>query len=97
MAIKYNPVIPSRMPINLANPFGFQEIWLLFPTESIFNILLHIFIQPYATLFYLSYIQQTTDDMYRNPCTYRILDANLVITWSRNPQSRLRSDLEKPK
>jgi hypothetical protein len=64
MAIKYNPVIPSRMPINLANPFGFQEIWLLFPTESIFNILLHIFIQPYATLFYLSYIQQTTDDMY---------------------------------
>ena len=27
---------------------------------------------------------------------WRISDANLVIMWSRNLQSRLRSDLEKP-
>jgi hypothetical protein len=26
----------------------------------------------------------------------RLFDANLVITWSRNPQSRLRSDPGKP-
>ena len=28
---------------------------------------------------------------------YKLYDANLVITWSRNPQSRLRSDPGKPK
>jgi hypothetical protein len=83
MAIKYNPVIPSRMPINLANPFGFQEIWLLFPTESIFNILLHIFIQPYATLFYLSYIQQTTDDMYYGLGILVHIEFLMQTSWSR--------------
>jgi hypothetical protein len=49
----------------LANPFDCQQIWLLISSyRAIFNILLHIFIQSYTALFYLSYVQQTTDDMY---------------------------------
>jgi hypothetical protein len=65
MATKYNLVIPSQMPIILANPFDCQQIWLLISFyRAIFNILFHVFIQPYITLFYLSYVQQTIDDMY---------------------------------
>jgi hypothetical protein len=65
MATKNNPVIPSHMPIILANSFDCQQIRLFISSyRAIFNILLHIFIQPYTALFYLSYVQQTTDDMY---------------------------------
>jgi hypothetical protein len=65
MATKYNLVIPSWMTIILENPFDCQQIRLLISSyRAIFNILFHIFIHPYTTLFYLSYVQQITDDMY---------------------------------
>jgi pyruvate-formate lyase-activating enzyme len=65
MATKYNLIIPSRMPIIPGNRFDRQQIRLLISFyRVIFNILLHIFIQPYIALFYLSYVQQTTDDIY---------------------------------
>jgi hypothetical protein len=53
------------MPMILANSFDCQQIRLLISSyQAIFNILPHIFIQSYTALFYLSYVQQTIDDMY---------------------------------